>query len=235
MPAGVGEIIPSVKRTAIGAVLSFLSALGGAAPPDPLASKAHVVGVMPASIDSEASLEYFIAVAARIQKGDTSKDLGVMALRLESLKTQKRALQQKILEKERELTGAQAGAAAQAARAECDALKTQLANVELAIKNLVAQIQRLEDEQRREQDQIKAADDALSRLLEALANAELRRTEIAGAISSTDAFAKRLSPAKKRETEDRVRRAHAQLAEARRQRLSVQAPAPVPAFRIAPR
>ncbi|MEO8054175.1 MAG: hypothetical protein ABI768_03420 [Acidobacteriota bacterium] len=182
--------------------------------------------------------EYIIAAAGRLLKGDTSKDLATMASRLETLKTQKKALQQKILEKEREFAGVEAAAAAQAekaARAQHDSLKAQLANVDLAIKDLLLHVQRLEDEAKREQDEIKAAEDALDRLSWSLANAALQRTAIAGAFSSMDTFARGLSSAKKRETEERIRRALGQLAEARRLRLSRHGPASAPVLRVAPR
>lgn len=229
-----------MRRAAVGLLVAslFVSRPASAAPPVAEIAKASVGRVAPAAIDSEASLEFFIGQASRLVKGDTSKDLAALSSRLETLKTQKGALQQKILEKEREIAGAQAAAAAQAekaARAQHDSLKAQLANVDVAIKDLLLQIQRLEDEAKREQDEIKAAEDALDRLSRSLVNAALQRTTIAGAISSVDAFARGLSAAKKRETEDRIRRALAQLAEARRLRLSLAASAAGPAFRVAPK
>lgn len=206
----------------MGVVLSSLIGLGWAAPADPLTQKAQVQRVMPASIDSEASLEYFIAAAGRLLKGDTSKDLAAMASRLESLKAQKRALQLTILEKERGIAGKEAAGATQAdkaARAQIDTLKSQLARVDVTIRDLMAEIERRRAQEQREQDEIKAAEDALRRFSDALANAAHQRTATWGEVSSIGAFAKGLSAAKKREAETRVNAALAQLAEARRLRL----------------
>lgn len=236
--AELGAIISLMRRATTVVVASLLGGLAWAAPVDSFAQQSQIRSVAAPSIDSEASLEYFIGLADRLLKGDSSKDLVAMATRLESLKTQKKALQQSILEKERETAGKQAAGAAQAeraARAQLDSLQAQVARVELSIKEILLQIQRLQDKERREQDEIKAAEDALDRFSQSLANAALRRTAVAGEISSMDAFARGLSAAKKKETEDRIRKALAQLAEARRARLSLRGPVSAPALRVAPR
>ena len=178
---------------------------------------------MPVSIDSDASLEYFIAAASRLVKGETSKDLVAMASRLETLNVQKSVLQRSILEKESEIAGKQVASATQAekaARAQRDAQKAELAKVDFAIRDLMAEIERRRAQVQREQDEIRAADSALRRFSDSLAGAQRQQTAIATATSSMDAYARRLSTVRKQGTENQVRAALGQLAEARRLRLS---------------
>lgn len=223
-----------MKRAAVGVVASLLGGLAWAAPVDSLAQKAQVRSAAPTTIDSEASLEYFISQAGRLLKGDTSKDVAAMASRLETLKMEKSAIQQKILEKEREIAVKQAAAAAQAekaAQAALEALSAQLAKVEVGVRDILAEIERFRAQEQSEKDEIKAAEENLRRFSDSLANAAHQRTVIAGATSSMDGFARGLSAAKKKETEDRVRKALAQLAEARRLRASRLPAVPGPALR----
>lgn len=212
-----------MKTVVMGLVLSAIGGLGLAAPASSVAQPVQVQSVMPVSIDSDASLEYFIAAASRLVKGETSKDLVAMASRLETLNVQKSVLQRSILEKESEIAGKQVASATQAekaARAQRDAQKAELAKVDFAIRDLMAEIERRRAQVQREQDEIRAADSALRRFSDSLAGAQRQQTAIATATSSMDAYARRLSTVRKQGTENQVRAALGQLAEARRLRLS---------------
>jgi hypothetical protein len=140
-----GPIVVFVSAVLCGAVW--------AASPDALSSKAHASRVAPGSITSEASMEFYIAMAASLTKGDTQADITKMAGQLDVLKKQR-----------------QPG-------------NPQLAKVDVEIKGVMAEIARKRDEESREQDDIRRAQDAFQGLLDALLNADRARTEMAGAVS----------------------------------------------------
>lgn len=215
-----------MRRTAIGLLLASLSVGGGfawAAPLDSTSARAQVRRTVPVAIDSEASLELFIGEAARLLQSDTTKQLAALTARLDALNKQKQGILQQIFDVERQTVGAEMAHDTKRVAAlgyQLDALKGQLATVDVAIKNIVQQIQQLQDEEQRDQDDIKHAEENLQRLSEALNKAASQYTAIVGA-ASMNTFVRGLSVEKKHDTENKVRKALAQLAEARRIRLQL--------------
>lgn len=216
-----------MKGVAVGFVLASLGGgLAWGAPPDSTMAMTKVRNTIPATIDSEASFEYFIGMATRLAHDDTGKQLATLSAQLNALKLQKQSLLQKI--------GAVQAQAAPNATFQLQALRSQLARVELEIKDLLNQIARIREEEDRVKDDIQRSQDLLQRLLDSLANAERARTEMMGAVSMST-FARRLPAAKRREAEGKARTALTQLAEARRVRVSRASTIYEPAFHPAPK
>jgi chromosome segregation ATPase len=196
-----------MRGTAIGLLLASLGDWGGlvwAAPSDSSSSRVHARKAAPQTIVSEASLEYFIGQAARLVQRDTANDISSLNAQLEALKRQK---QKRVQE------------------------KGQLAQIDLEIKELLQKMESKRAEEQDIKDDIAAAQDALQRLNEALEKTASSYTAIVGA-TSLNTFVRSLSAEKKRETQNKVRRALAQLIEARRVnllRLSTTGPAFQPA------
>jgi chromosome segregation ATPase len=203
-----------------------------AAPVESVSARSQAVRIAPTTIDSEASLEYYIALAGALAKDDAGKRIAVLAAQLNALKAQKQSLVQQIQAAQGQRAG-KSGPALQAVDARIENLKAQLARVDVAIKEIVAELDRLRAQEEREQDDIKRSQDLLQRVLDSLANAERARTEMWGAVS-LNTFAKSLSPAKRREAEGKARTALTQLGEARRLRVARVTTVYEPAFRPLP-
>lgn len=231
-----------MRRPAVGLLLAPIL-VGGpapAAPPVAEVAKVPAQRIAPAAIDSEASLEFFISTAARLVKADSAKQFALLSDRLKRLKEEKQALARKLQDVQGQRTaaeGARDSARVTSLDRQRETLNAQLANVDLTIRELLLQIQRVEDEERREQDEARNAEEKLRALEASLAaSADTQRTVAAAAagITGTSAFVRRLPAEKRRETQRQVQQALAQLAEARRLRLSLLTSGAGPAFRVAP-
>ncbi len=137
------------------------------APVSPAAANA----VAPTTIDSEASLEYYIGLASKLTQRDSAGQLQVLKNQLDALIAEKKALQVELLAVEQKLSGAEAGgdnAKAQALLSAIQALKVPLAKIDNAIQNIVNEIQKLRDDEDRGQDEAKRGVDRLHKFATAL-------------------------------------------------------------------
>ncbi len=128
---------------------------------------------------SEASLEYFVAQAARLSAGDNAKKLDQLAQQLASLKTQKQALIAKIIQLEGQIAGLETAATQgrgdpaklQGLRDQLAATIAQLAAIDASIKTVLQQIERIKAEEDGMEAELRLAEAALARILASLESA----------------------------------------------------------------
>lgn len=157
-------------RAAVLAALGLCPAAPvAAAPVLPGPPTARAAG--PATIASEASLEYYIGLASKLAQQDSANQLRVLENQLDALLAEKNALRAKLLAEEQEVAGLEAGgdvAKVPALKSAIQAVQTSLAQIDVDIQKILNEIQELRDAGNRTQDEAKRGAHLLDKFAAAL-------------------------------------------------------------------
>jgi hypothetical protein len=195
------HIVLLTAAAALGSAPSFAGPpTGPASATSASASASARTPALTPAVLSDAGVEYFIARAAQLTKGDHRARLDELTQMLATLKAQKQQLVARLAQLEAQLAGAEQagkGTSAQSLRDQITAAKAALAGVDIAIKNVMQELEKLRSEDEAADAEVRLTESALARILASLESAH----------ESDRAIWQGLAAAKKRDQIARLRRA----------------------------